>query len=84
MNTSETIFKRMSIRITKIKGTQLISVNNRVMLSSYICCVLKVLIRDLFHVYLNKCEFDFSRLHVYKINNFCSLLNNRRVPCMTK
>ena len=42
------------------------------------------LIRDLFHVYLNEFEFHFSRLHVNKINNFCFLLNNRRVPCMIK
>ena len=41
-------------------------------------------VRDLFHVYMNKCEFNFSRLHVYKINNFCFLLNNGHVPCMTK
>ena len=41
-------------------------------------------VRDLFHVYLNKCEYHFSRLHVNKINNFCFLLNNGRVPCMTK
>ena len=41
-------------------------------------------IRDLFHVYLNKCEFHFSRLHVNRINNCCFLLNNGRVPCMTK
>ena len=41
-------------------------------------------IRDLFQVYLNRIEFHFSRLHVNKINNFCFLLNNRRVPCMTK
>ena len=41
-------------------------------------------VRDLFHVYLNKFEFQFSRLHVNKINNFCFLLNNRRVPCMIK
>ena len=44
----------------------------------------KAIIRDLFHVYLKKCEFHFSRLHVNKINNFCFLLNNGRVPCMTK
>ena len=42
------------------------------------------IIRDLFHVYLNKCEFHFSRLHVNKINNFCFLLNNGQVPGMTK
>ena len=39
---------------------------------------------DLFHVYMNKCEFHFSRLHVNKINNFCFLLINGCVPCMTK
>ena len=42
------------------------------------------IVRDLFHVYLNKFEFHFSRLHVNKINNFCFVLNNRRVPCMNK
>ena len=41
-------------------------------------------VRDLFHVYLNKCEFHFSRLHVNKINNFCFHLNNGGVPGMTK
>ena len=41
-------------------------------------------IRDLFHDYLNKCEFHFSRLRVNKINNFCFLLNNGRVLGMTK
>ena len=37
-------------------------------------------LQDLFHVYLNKCEYHFSRLHVNKISNFCFLLNNGRVP----
>ena len=41
-------------------------------------------LRDLFHVYLNKCDFHFSRLHVNKINNFCFLLNNACVIGMTK
>ena len=48
--------------------------------SIYIFCF----IRDPFHVYLNKCEIPFSRLHVNKINNFCFHLNNGRVPGMTK
>ena len=39
---------------------------------------------NMFHVYLNKCEFRFSRLDVNKINNFCFLLNNGRVPGMAK
>ena len=42
------------------------------------------IIRDLFHVYLNKCEFNFSRLRVNKLNKVCFLLNNGRVPCITK
>ena len=29
-------------------------------------------IQDMFHVYLNKCEFHFSRLHVNKIITFAS------------
>ena len=41
-------------------------------------------IRDLFYVYLNKCEFHFSRLHVNKINSFCFLLNNGHVPLRSK
>ena len=53
--------------------------------NSFECCSCDTLyIRDLFHVYLNKCEFHFSRLHVNKKNNFCFLLNNGHVPCMTK
>ena len=43
-----------------------------------------IVVRDLFHVYLNKCEFNFSRLHVNKINKFCLLLNNGRVPYLIK
>ena len=39
---------------------------------------------ELFHIYLNKCDFHFSRLPGNKINNFCFLLNNGRVPVMTK
>ena len=41
-------------------------------------------IQEVFHVYLNKCEFYFSRLHVNKIYNFCFLLHNGCVPGMTK
>ena len=44
----------------------------------------KITIQDLFHVYLNKCEFHFLRLHVNKKNNFCFLLYNGRVRGMTK
>ena len=41
------------------------------------------IIRELFHVYLNKCKFHFSRLHLNKISNVCFLLNNGRVLCIT-
>ena len=33
-------------------------------------CLLLLYIRDLFHVYLNTCEFHFLRLHVNKKINF--------------
>ena len=46
--------------------------------------MLEIIVRDLFHVYLNKFEFHFSRLHVNKINNFCFLLIDGCVLCMTK
>ena len=41
-------------------------------------------IRDLFHVYLNKFEFHFSRLHIDKTNTFCFFLHNGRVPGIAK
>ena len=42
------------------------------------------IIRDLFHVYLNKCEFYFLRRHINKTNTFCFFINNGRVPGMAK
>ena len=39
-------------------------------------------IRDLFHVYLNKFEFHFLRLHINKTSQFCFLMNNGCVPAM--
>ena len=33
------------------------------------------LVRDLLHVYLNRCEFHFLRLHINKPNKFCFLIN---------
>ena len=58
----------------------------------YSCFTGFINLRDLFHVYLNKCEFYLSRLrefylsrlHVNKVNIFCFLLNNGCVPGMTK
>ena len=36
-------------------------------------------VRDLFHVYLNKFEFHFLRLHINKANKFWFFIHNRRV-----
>ena len=36
-------------------------------------------IRDLFHVYLNKFEFRFLRLHINKTNKFCFFMHNGHV-----
>ena len=41
-------------------------------------------VQDLFHFYLNKCEFQFLRLHINKTNTFCFLLDNGRVTDTTK
>ena len=41
-------------------------------------------IRDLFHVYLNRCEFHFLRLHINKTNLFCFIIDNGRVSTMVK
>ena len=41
-------------------------------------------IRDLFHVYLNKFEFHFLRLHKIKTNKFCFSMHNGRVPGIAK
>ena len=41
-------------------------------------------VRDLFHIYLNNCEFQFLRLHINKTNTFSFLINNGRVLGMAK
>ena len=41
-------------------------------------------VQDLFHVYLNKCEFQFLLLHINKTNTFCFLIDNGRVTGTTK
>ena len=41
-------------------------------------------LQDLFHVYLNKCEIQFLRLHIDKTNTFCFLIDNGRVTGTTK
>ena len=37
-------------------------------------------IRDMFHVYLNRFEFHFLRLHIIKTNKFCFFMHNGRIP----
>ena len=41
-------------------------------------------IRDLFHVYLNKFEFHFLRLHINKTNKYCFFIHNGRVTGIAK
>ena len=41
-------------------------------------------IRDMFHVYLNKFEFHFLRLHINKTNTFCFFMHNGCVPGIAK
>ena len=48
------------------------------------CLSKSLYIRDLFHVYLNRFEFNFSRLHIIKTNKFCFFMHNGRVPDIAK
>ena len=41
-------------------------------------------LQDMFHVYLNKCEFQFLRLHINETSTFCFLIDNGRVTGRTK
>ena len=41
-------------------------------------------LRDLFHVYLNKFEFHFLRLHINNTNTFCFFMHNGHVPGIAK
>ena len=41
-------------------------------------------VRDMFHVYLNRSEYDFLWLHIIKTNTFCFFMHNERVPVITK
>ena len=38
----------------------------------------------MFHVYLNKFEFLFLRLHINETNKFCFFMHNERVPGIAK
>ena len=39
-------------------------------------------LRDLFHVYFNRCEFHFMRLHKDKTNKSGFIIYDGRVPAM--
>ena len=41
-----------------------------------------LVVRDMFHIYLNRCEFHLLRLHINKTNIFYFLIHNRRIPGM--
>ena len=41
-------------------------------------------IRDMFHVYLDRFEFHFLRLHINKTNEFCFVMHNGHVPGIAK
>ena len=41
-------------------------------------------IRDMFHVYLNKFEFQFLMLHINKTKKICFFMHNGRVPGIAK
>ena len=41
-------------------------------------------LRDLFHVYSNKFEFQFLRLHINNTNTFCFFMHNGHVPGIAK
>ena len=42
------------------------------------------IIGDLFHVYLNKFEFQFLRLHINNTITFCFFMHNGHVPGIAK
>ena len=43
-----------------------------------------IILRDLFHVNLNRSEFHFLGLHINKTNTFCFFMHNGRVPGIAK
>ena len=60
------------------------SVNNEWILSLIELDLYFMIIRDLFHVYLNRFEFHFLRLHINKTNKFCFFMHNGRVLGIAK
>ena len=41
-------------------------------------------IRDLLHLYLNRCELHFLWMHINKTNKFCFIMHNGCVPGVDK
>ena len=57
---------------------------NRALKAGHVGFVTDTYIRDLFHVYLNKFEFHFLRLHINKTNKYCFFIHNGRVTGIVK
>ena len=43
-----------------------------------------ITVPDMFHVYLNRFEFHFLRLHIIKTSKFCFFMHNGLVPGIAK
>ena len=69
------------------KGAQLVPIGIPkmfVLLKTISVSLMNGRVRDLFHVYLNKFEFQFLRLHMNRTRKFCFLINDGRVTGTTK
>ena len=75
------MFTLMSMNIQRLFVNLIILVKIRFILFETKFCSL---LRDLFHVYLNKFEFHFLLLHINNINKFCFFIYNGRVPGIAK
>ena len=42
------------------------------------------ILRDIFHVYLNRFLLHFLGLHIIKTTKLCFFMHNGRVPCIAK
>ena len=86
--TSSGIFKSFDMKICsmllygcEVWGTQQFENIERI---QYYACKRLMNVQDLFHVYFNKCEFQFLRLHINTTNTICFLVDNGRVTDTTK
>ena len=50
----------------------------------WVCLQFVIVVRDMFHVYLNRFDFHFLRLHIIKTNKFYFFIHNRRAPDIAK